>query len=178
MPSSLAVNLDSVTATRVVKSRNCFSSFFSNLAVLHVLGGVEHADFRILTALRCGLTRCPCVSVSWMGWNGRCKWIPISLSHCDLTKAETTTLPPGKVLLSNSVLDWTVLAGCTYCQRKLFAWGLLGGVTLQQVAFLTWVPGSQWSLTTQALLTTCLARLFTRGLTEWEKPESVLPSLI
>lgn len=153
------MDLDSVTATRVVKSRNCFLSFFSNLTVLHVLGEWSMQILGYLLpwdVVWHGAHAC-----LWAGWgemegvNGfqfhypTVIWRKLRPQRCHPVKY-FIKFPPG--------LDST---SWLCCQRKLFAWGLLGGVTLQQVAFLTWVPSSQWSLTTQALLTTRLARLFT-----------------
>lgn len=122
-------------------------------------GGAERVDFRIFTALRCALTWCLWVSMSCVGWNGRCKWIPISLSHCDLTKAETTMLPPSKALYQ--IPSWAEQR-CT-AKESYLPGGWQEGRPCEQVAFLTWVPSSQWSLTT------CLAWLFTR---DWQKEKN------
>lgn len=130
-------------------------------------GGAERVDFKIFTALRCGLTQCLWVSMSCMGWNGRCKWIPISLPHWDLTKAETSILPPSKALYQIS--SWAVLPKTAICL------GAGQQVTFFFFFFLTWVPSSQWSLSGSAYNSLGLA-IYVR-LTEWEK-QSVLPSLI
>ena len=89
------------------------------------------------------------VSMNHVGWNGRFKWIPISLSHCDLRKAETEMLPPNKALYQiPSVLP-----------KKAIYW-------VDCLASCIFNAGAQpANRVSQVLLTVCMAWLFTR---DWQ----------